>query len=61
MDGIKHSNQIFFPMHANLSPKFVCMPSNFVRMHMETKDVHVDMDVGVEAVRLVWSGGVGGG
>jgi hypothetical protein len=53
MDGIKHSNQIFFPMHANLSPKFVCMPSNFVRMHMETKDVHVDMDVGVEAVRLV--------
>jgi hypothetical protein len=31
MDRIKHSNQIFFvSMHVNPSPKFVCMPSNFV-------------------------------
>jgi hypothetical protein len=41
-------------VHVNPSHKFV-------RMQMETKGSHARMDVGVEAGRLVWSGGAGGG
>jgi hypothetical protein len=39
-------------MYENLSPKFVRIPFNFV--------VHAGIGAGVEAVRLVWSGDVGG-
>jgi hypothetical protein len=48
-------------MHVNPSPKFVRMTSNLLRMQMETKGAHAGMDVGVEAARLVWSGGAGAG
>jgi hypothetical protein len=48
-------------MHVNPSPKFVCMPSNFVaHANGNKRRACTDMGVGVEAARLVWSGGAGG-
>jgi hypothetical protein len=47
-------------MHANLSTKFVCVPSNLVA-HVNGNKRHTCRDGReVEAARLVWSGGVGG-
>ena len=47
-------------MHVNLSPKFVCMSSNFVT-HANGNKRHAckDMCLGVEAARLIWSDGAG--
>jgi hypothetical protein len=48
-------------MHVNPSPKLcACLPI-LLRMQMKTKGVHAVMGVGVEATRLVWSGGAGDG
>jgi hypothetical protein len=47
-------------MHVNPSPKFVCMPSNFVaHVNRNKRRACRDMGVGVEVARLVWSGGEG--
>jgi hypothetical protein len=57
MNRIKHSNQIFFiSMHANSSPKFVCMPSNFV-VHANRNKRRACRD-GAGWRRAGWSGQV---